>query len=380
MRVALCTDGIHPFAMGGMQRHSRLLAEHLAQQPGIELVVLHPHSKVFDPELGIIEVCITDIDRDRTYLSELAAYSERVARELRNIKPDVILSQGFCVWKDIQAFSDRLVVMPHGLEMFQGLTWKDRMLTWPFRRAMKYIVRHSAVVVSLGGKLTPILEGLAHGSRCRVVVIPNATDLPPSHHTPHTSHRTPHTSPLHLLFVGRFAFNKGIDVLMEVAWRLVKDGRTDLVRFQLAGDGPMMQTYRDAGLPPNVALLGKVKDDELDRLYRGCDALVLPTRFEGMPTVALEAMARSKPVIVSDVGACAELVDMHNGYLLQPGDADALLAAVLSFAERPREVHLKMGEVSRQRVEEHFTWNAVTGRFVEVMRTFNAAPPRAGAR
>lgn len=370
MRVALCTDGVYPQAMGGMQRHSRLLAEHLARSGKVDLTVLHPHPVgIFDRSLGIREVHVTDIDKSRFYLRELWRYSDRIGEKLEALKPDVILSQGFCVWKGIDRFRDRLIVHPHGLEMFQMLTSKERLLGWPFRAALKYIVRRSSVVISLGGKLTGILQGLATSTPCRVVVLPNATNVPDL--TPHTSHPTPHTS-LTLLFVGRFAFNKGLDVLMAVAERLVKEGKSDLVRFQLAGDGPLLAHYQQAGLPKNVQLLGRVDDAQLDKLYVECDALILPTRFEGMPTVVLEAMARAKPIIVSDVGASGELVSPHNGYLLPPGDADQLFNAVLAFASRSPEVRGKMGAYSYERVKEVFSWPVVVKGFEKLFGEVSA--------
>ncbi len=369
LHVVLCTDGVYPQAMGGMQRHSRLLAEHLARSGNVELTVLHPHdAEVFDKSLGIREVRLPDIDKGKFYLRELWRYSDRVGEKLVELKPDVILSQGFCVWKGIDRFSDRLIVHPHGLEMFQMLTRKERMLGWPFRAALKHIVRRSAAVISLGGKLTGILQGVASGSACRVVVLPNATDVPDL--IPHTPHLTPHTSPLSLLFVGRFAFNKGLDVLMTVAERLVKEGKSELVRFQLAGDGPLLAHYQKTGLPANVQLLGRVDDAQLNRLYGDCDALVLPTRFEGMPTVVLEAMARAKPIIVSDVGASAELVSPHNGYLLPPGDAVQLYNTVLAFASRSPDVRAKMGAYSFERVRSVFSWPVVVKGFEQLFTQF----------
>lgn len=371
MRVVLCTDGVYPQAMGGMQRHSRLLAEHLARSGKVELTVLHPHgTEIFDKSLGIREVHLPDIDKSKFYLRELWRYSDRVGEKLEELKPDVILSQGFSVWKGIERFSDRLIVHPHGLEMFQMLTTKERMLGWPFRAALKFIVRRSAIVISLGGKLTSILQGLAIGSKCRVVVLPNATDVPVRSELPaeqltagDPGLRRGYQQPLTLLFVGRFAFNKGLDVLMTVAERLVKEGKPDLVCFQLAGDGPLLAQYQQAGLPANVELLGRVDDPQLDKLYAECDALILPTRFEGMPTVVLEAMARAKPIIVSDVGASGELVSPHNGYLLPPGDAEQLYNAVLAFASRSLEVRAKMGAYSYERVKEVFSWPVVVKGF-----------------
>ncbi|MCB0792645.1 MAG: glycosyltransferase family 4 protein [Flavobacteriales bacterium] len=378
LHVVLCTDGVFPQAMGGMQRHSRLLAEHLARTGEVELTVLHPHEPpIFDPALGIREVHVHDIDKDKFYLRELKRYSTRIARELDELKPDLILSQGFCVWEDIARSRDRLIVHPHGLEMFQMLTAKERLLGWPFRRALRSILRRSRVAISLGGRLTDILREQVKGSPCEVVVLPNAVDLPTAISSkppvPSTNRVDEHGGPderptINLLFVGRFAFNKGLDVLMAVAERLVKNGLGERVHFQLAGDGPLLKKYQDDGLPPNVRLLGRVDDAQLDRLYRSCDAFVLPTRFEGMPTVVLEAMARAKPIIVSDVGATSELVTPHNGYLLPPGDACALYDAIISFAERGAEVHARMGRYSHERVVERFSWPSVTKEYLALFQ------------
>ncbi len=362
--VVLCTDGVFPHAMGGMQRHSRLLAEHLARSGAVRLTVIHPHAvSVFEPALGIEEVVIPDIDPSRLYLRELWRYSGRVAAELHRLRPDVVMAQGFTVWQDITAFSDRLIIHPHGLEMFQMLGRKERLMGLPFRLVLRYLVRRCTAVISLGGKLTNILEKLVRGTPTRIVVLPNAVDTPEVNAMPVVDHR-----PLRVLFVGRFAFNKGIDVLMGVARRLVQEGCTDDFRFQLVGDGPLLADFRAMGLPANVELMGRVDDTGLDRLYRMCDALVLPTRFEGMPTVVLEAMVRARPILVSDVGATAELVDEANGYLLPPGDADELHRALLSLEYRTATERMRMGEAGRIRALERFTWPVVTEGFINLFR------------
>ncbi|MBL7965278.1 MAG: glycosyltransferase family 4 protein [Flavobacteriales bacterium] len=364
MHLVLCTDGIHPHALGGMQKHSRLLAEHLARNGQVELTVIHPHARgVFDASLGIREVPVPPIDEQRIYYRELKAYSARVGAKLAELKPDAILTQGLSVWHGVERFSDRLVVHPHGLEMFQAPGLKERLLTWPFRRAMRHVVRHSRFAISLGGRLTPMLQRIAAGSSCQVVVIPNAVELPANLQPP-TSYQP---STINLLFVGRFAFNKGLDVLLEVTRRLVREGREKDISFQLAGDGPLMAVMRDEGMPANVELLGRVDDAGLAGLYAKCDALVLPTRFEGMPTVVLEAMAHAKPILVSDVGATAELVDAHNGWLLPAGDTEALYRAIMELGQQDDAARQRMGSASRLKVEERFTWEAVTRQYADLL-------------
>jgi glycosyltransferase involved in cell wall biosynthesis len=364
LHVALCTDGVFPFALGGMQRHSRLLAEHLARSGKVRLTVLHPHDRqVFDPALGITEERIAPMDEEAFYLRQLWLYSDRVAAALYRVRSDVVLSQGFSVWKDIDRFSKRLAVHPHGLEMFQGITVRDKLVGLPFRWAMRDILRRSARAISLGGGLTPMMEQLVKGSPAEVVVLPNAVEVPVLD-TPYPEDE----GPLRLLFVGRFAFNKGIDVLMDVSRRLQGEGQEGVVRFLLAGEGPLLAHYRDKGPPSNVEFLGRLDDEALFRQYDQCHALVLPTRFEGMPTVVLEAMARSRPVLVSDVGATAELVDTTNGWLLPKGDADALYTAIREFVALPAERRRALGVAGHQRALERFTWEAVTTGTVRVLQ------------
>ena len=370
LHVALCTDGVFPQAMGGMQRHSRLLAEHLAATGRVKLTVLHPHpAGLFDPKLGIHEVAIAPIDVHRFYFRELWRYSGRIASELDRIGPDVVLSQGFCVWKGIGRFTDRLIMHPHGLEMYQGLTDKERLFGAPFRWAVRYMARRSAVVISLGGLLTRVLQGEVQGSRARVHVVPNAVDVPGTP-TPYAEH----VGPLRFLFVGRFAFNKGLDLLISVAHRLEAEGRAGEAVFELAGDGPLLAGIQAGGVPSNVRLLGRVDDERLFRAYAECDAFVLPTRFEGMPTVVLEAMARARPIIVSDVGATAELVDTSNGCLIPSGDVDALYGAINAFLRSSLAERRSMSASSYERCAEHFAWPAVTRTFVRLFHELARNP------
>lgn len=358
LHVAVCTDGVFPHAMGGMQRHSRLLVEHLARTGRVELTVLHPHAPgIFHGLPHVREVALPPIDTQRLYLRELWRYSKQTAAALRQVEPDVILSQGFSVWADVDRFKDKLVFHPHGLEMFQGLTRKERAMGWPFRLLVRHLARRARFTISLGGKLTGILHAI--GSR-GVAVIPNAVEVPGA-----PSAGTPPPGPVRFLFVGRFAFNKGIDVLMKVAQRLADTQVPAL--FQLAGDGPLLQQYKATGLPANVELLGRVDDDLLFRLYAESDCFVLPTRFEGMPTVVLEAMARACPVVVSDVGATADqVVDGTTGLLLPPGDEEALYQGLLRFCRMDPAQRRAMGLAGHAWARKRFDWPQVAQRFLSL--------------
>jgi glycosyltransferase involved in cell wall biosynthesis len=92
------------------------------------------------------------------------------------------------------------------------------------------------------------------------------------------------------------------------------------------------------------------------------DILVLSSQWEGLPNVVLEAMAAGKPVVATNVGACAEVVvNGETGWIVPPQNPPALAEAVLRLLKDP-ELAGTMGRRGRRRVEEHFTVDKMVHR------------------
>ncbi|MGE0930786.1 glycosyltransferase family 4 protein [Peijinzhouia sedimentorum] len=360
LQVILCTDGIFPHSVGGMQRHSRLLAESLAQRNNVELFVIHPHNEtVFNGFDAITEIQIKPIDPEKFYLKQCYEYSRRVAHEIDKIDNQAIIySQGLSVWFNIRKFSHRLILNPHGLESFQVEGFKENIMGFVFREVFKYLFNRSRHVVSLGGKLSHILKKNIKKSES-VVVLPNGV-IPKEKVLPKAN------SKIQVLFVSRFAYNKGIGTLFEAVELLNRRSILVDFEFHLVGKGPLFDHYSTGNPWPNVICHGFLSDEELNQAYADCDIFLLPTWFEGMPTVVLEAMSFSKPIIVSDVGATAELVDSNNGYLLEARDAQLVADALIDFKNLSDESKKQLGENSYNRVIENFTWDKVAERHEEL--------------
>ncbi len=357
VKVVFCTDGIFPHAVGGMQRHSRLLIEALATHHEVELVVMHPHEEnVFDAALGIEEVKLKGIDENNNYLKECKAYSQRIYEALQQYPEHLIYSQGLSVWYKADAFTSRLIVNPHGLEPFQAMGIKDKLIALPFKKVFRKIFSQSAAVVALGGYLTDILN--AEVRNAEVVVLPNAVNLPEG---VVMKQKPDANEPLKLLFVSRFASNKGIHILIEAIRQLNEEGY-DQLQYHLGGKGPLFEHYTTNHQYNNVHYLGFVSDEQLKELYTTSDAFVFPTLFEGMPTVVLEAMSHYLPIIVSDTGATSELVDKQNGYLIDSNNIGQLKEAIKALVALPAMEKNKLSEQSYQRVAERFTWQKVAER------------------
>ncbi len=110
---------------------------------------------------------------------------------------------------------------------------------------------------------------------------------------------------LNLLFVGRFDRQKGLDILVA-AMEQARKQRPNL-KVHLIGSA-----VRDGGeveLPDGVEAIGWVPRDEIDRWYRSADALVVSSRWEGLPLVIPEALRNGTPVVVSQRSGMEQLFD-----------------------------------------------------------------------
>lgn len=158
-----------------------------------------------------------------------------------------------------------------------------------------------------------------------------------------------------VLFVGRLAVEKNVDVLIRAIGRM--DPELD-VHLEVVGDGeqrgPLRALVEELGLAERVHFLGHVSDAELHTTYLRADVFCQPGTAELQSLVSLEAMSASKPVVLADALALPHLVtDGDNGYLFTPGDAQDLaakLTAVLTAGEQERA---RMGRASHDRAVKH---------------------------
>ena len=137
------------------------------------------------------------------------------------------------------------------------------------------------------------------------------------------------TQPVRLAAVGRLSPEKGMDVLLHACHLLHREG----FRFEttIAGDGPergaLTRLCTELDLSAHVSFVGHC--DNTDDIYKSTNALVIPSRSEGLPNVLLEAMRFGTPVIATTVGAIPEVLsDSSAGMLCPPDDPVTLAAAI----------------------------------------------------
>jgi len=153
----------------------------------------------------------------------------------------------------------------------------------------------------------------------------------------------PEARPPEVLYAGRLSREKGILDLLEAA---------DGMNLTIAGDGPLRAQVPGA--------LGFIPHDKLGGFYERAAVVAVPSHREGFGVVCAEAMAHGRPVVAGAVGGLLDLVvHEQTGLLVQPGDVEALRAALRRLLD-DEELRHRLGSAARKRVQEHFSWERTT--------------------
>lgn len=218
------------------------------------------------------------------------------------------------------------------------------------RRALAAIAKaHRVIAVSsrLAGDLALL------GARAEVLPFTaRAADFPLA---------APMPGPPTILFVGRLTREKGIDVLLSAFARMKTRALLELVGPD-PKDIDLEGECRRLGIADRVVIAGELPQGELPDRYAEAACLALPSRSEGLPCVVGEALLVGRPVVATDVGGVAELVDDRVGALVPPGDADAFALALDRTVARRFEP-----QILRDRALP-MTWERVGPKLAEITR------------
>jgi glycosyltransferase involved in cell wall biosynthesis len=234
----------------------------------------------------------------------------------------------------------------------------------------------------------------------RCVTVPNAVDVVPEHDRGMTD-------PQRILFVGRVSPEKGLHVLVQAFHRVLE--RSPAARLHIAGGVGSAPLEYLVGLSddPRVAALaafypdeangprdhyaqwlaqaagpelgkrihfdGRVDHSEIGECYKRAAVLVNPSLSEAFGMSLVEAMMHGLPVVASRVGGMTGIVEHgRTGLLVEPGDAEALAAALCELLADPARQHA-MGDAGRRLALEKYTWDTATDL---LLARFRALPAR----
>jgi glycosyltransferase involved in cell wall biosynthesis len=238
--------------------------------------------------------------------------------------------------------------------------WKNRRHRWIERHV---ISRLAAVRFCVSPRILERRRDIDGVPASKLMLMANGTILPM------VSRDDKARSPPVVGAVGRFIEAKDYPGLLK-AVAVVRDRGFEF-RVSLLGDGPqaaeLKQLAEDLHLNSIVEFPGMVTD--VGSWYPRFDVFVSSSIREGLPMVLLEAMAHRLPVVVTDVGACAEVVQHGlSGLVVPPGRPDLLADALGELLKNP-DKRAALGSAARQRIEEHYSIGAVAAEHLQVYRS-----------
>lgn len=170
----------------------------------------------------------------------------------------------------------------------------------------------------------------------------------------------------YVLFVGRLSVLKGVQYAIEAFKGISKEN--PILKMVIVGRGDFEESLRNlARGTRNIVFIGFVDSLKVKRiLYENSLLVVVPSLYEALPMVVLEAMACGKALVASNVGGIPQLViDGKNGFLAKPGDSQDIerLVSILCEDRRLRE---SMGALGREMIEKEFNVDQMVDRTLRV--------------
>ena len=371
MRVALITDGIYPYVIGGMQRHSFYLAKYLAKH-NVYVDLFHFNNSELDvnkldcfndDEKEFIHSIVIPFPESQKfpghYIYNSYRYSNLIFEKIKSSvnEYDFIYTKGFTGWKLILEKEKGLPcpnigINFHGYEMFQDTA--KNILAVMKKIIMNYfakkVINKSDYVFSYGGKITDILINKAKVSNKKIIEIPSAIEENWLLKEEKKINRT-----IHFLFVGRYDERKGLKELNIVLKNLIIDKNYE---FKFSFIGPIVNNKKIVN--KNIEYFGELRNDSAIKEHlKNADVLVCPSYSEGMPNVIIEAMANKMAIIASNVGAINLLVNEENGFLISPRNTEDLKFAILNYIKIDKESLSIQQNISFLKIKDYFLWDKI---------------------
>ena len=367
MKIALLTDGITPYCIGGMQRHSSNLCKPLLEL-GYEVTLVHcvynnqklPRNQEVKlsfnnhSNLTVFGLKFPSLGRmPGHYLRESHQYSIDIFNKLKEDWSafDIVIAKGFTAWHLLDLKRKKkinvgpIAVNFHGLEMFQTpATFSERIKSWLLKDPVKWNLKHADYVISYGGKITEILTRLKI-EKPKIAEVPSGIDSEWV-----VSERIQNEQPV-FVFLGRYERRKAIEEI-NVALKKHSD-----IQFHFIGDIPFRKRIKSK----NITYHGpQTEKYSICKLLDSCDAIVSPSFSEGMPNVLLEGMARGLVPIATNVGAVQVLVNDQCGILIET--PKELENAIIKFSEMSQAERQTLANASLQQVQTNFVWEKIRAK------------------
>lgn len=337
---------------GGIGVHLEEVIPHQIVRFGVHAVrvILPSDERHFMP--AIPDAVIESFARPGNRLGNTARLMRVVDRSKRGFRPDIIhvhsTFAGVAVRMPILLRGSRpaVVYCPHGWSFAADRLGLRR---YAYAGVERVLARASDAIVNVSRREHDLAAAMGFDPAILHVVRNGVAEA--SYHAVLRAEEEARFFPTgrwNFVFIGRLDRQKGFDVLVDAACRVGEEAHFHVIGVAVRGDaGPIDD------LPRNVTLHGWQPRERAAAFLAAADAVVMPSRWEGLPLVALEAMRAGKAVLASDRSAMPEVVkDGVTGRLVPIADGTGLAAAI---GELTQDDLARWGSAAREWFERDFT-------------------------
>ncbi|MBS1645887.1 MAG: glycosyltransferase family 4 protein [Bacteroidetes bacterium] len=375
MRIALLTDGIFPYRIGGMQKHSYYLVKYFAKQ-GVHVDLYHLNNSEYDidkmdffteeEKKNITSFVIPFPNKGRWpwhYLRESYIHSKMMYQVFEKQAPvDFIYSKGYTGWYFIKKKKQGAKMPPiglrlHGYEIFQpSAKLINKYRKYMYLPLVRYLNNHADVVYSYGGGITDIIKKNLPKTANKIVEIPAAIEKEWIYEKNTSLH-----NPIRFAFLGRYDIRKGIQELDAALRAIILQYK---IEFHFVGPVPKKFQIKS----DKILYHGTIHDiEKIKHILQSTDVFVLPSHSEGMPNVILEAMASGCAILATRVGAVNNMVDEDNGWLIPPFSTSDIEQKINEILDKKIRIEQKK-EKSVQKIKELFLWEKVIEKEIAIIK------------
>jgi glycosyltransferase involved in cell wall biosynthesis len=229
--------------------------------------------------------------------------------------------------------------------------------------------RADAVVVSSKAEFEDAIQfGIA---RKKLHVIPMGVDIPET-----GSRQEEENAPLKILFVGRVARVRRVELLLQAVQKLSRPFTVTIVGGEektssLTKSGYLNELKKycaDLGITDRVVFAGPKLPKDLPAFYNAADVFVYPSLYENFSQPILEAGSYGIPIIATKVGIAPEIIDDGESGFLVPGDSEILAKKLEQLGNSSKRQ--EMGRKIQEKVRNKFAWNSIMDQYMELYNSF----------
>jgi|SRR5271157_4868852 len=168
----------------------------------------------------------------------------------------------------------------------------------------------------------------------------------------------------YITFIGRLSRVKGFDLFIQIAEKITEI--IPSIPVLIIGQGEFKDLLDEKQTILNITYYPRVPYEEMPDIYQQTKIFVNPSRFEGLPTTILEAMASQTPVIATNVGGVSEMItDGFNGYLYEPDNVEKAATLIISLLNNT-DLQKKFILHSKELVQSKFSWKIIAQKYFKL--------------